>query len=241
MNLNPEFATRVAESEVEIPCGQVVLPGILRLPPKTEGLVIFAHGTGSNRHSCRNDRVAREFNHRKLATLLFDLLTPWEAEEEGKEAPRLDVALLADRLACALKWAEGLAEVRDLPIGFFGAGTGAAAALAVAARTPRIGAVVTRGGRTDLAGDCVPRVKVPTLLIAGAEDHAVVAWNYASYERLTCLKCLMLIGGATHLFSEPGTLEQVSDLAGDWFHKHLLRNESIAIAADESTVPAAAI
>jgi putative phosphoribosyl transferase len=221
MNIAPES---IAELEVEIPCGEVVLPGILRRPREAEGLVIFAHGAGSNRHSCRNERIAREFNRRNLATLLFDLLSPWDAGSQGEEAPRLDLRLLADRLACATDWAAAEPQTRELQMGLLGAGTGAAATLSVAARFPRIHAVVTRGGRTDLAGDCVTRVKAPTLLIAGAEDHAIVGWNYATYERLTCLKCLMLVGGATHLFTEPGALDQVADLAADWFHKHLSKN-----------------
>jgi putative phosphoribosyl transferase len=214
----------IAEWEVEIPCGEILLPGILRCPPGAEGLVIFAHGSGSNRHSSRNERIAGEFHRRKLATLLFDLLTPRDAGGEEEEAPHLDIPLLAGRLNAAALWAAARAETRDLPTGFLGAGTGAAAALEVAAMHPRIGAVVARGGRTDLARDGVSRVKAPTLLIAGSEDHAIVGWNYATYERLTCLKCLMLVGGATHLFSEPGALDQVADLAADWFHKHLLKN-----------------
>ena len=209
---------RVVESEVEIPCGTVVLPGILRRPPHAEGLVIFAHGSGSNRHSSRNGFVARELNHRNLATLLFDLLTPEEAAIESRDGPRFDIPLLTLRLIEATRWAM---ESERLPTGYFGASTGAAAALAAAASLPTIAAIVSRGGRTDLAGDCVSMVKAPTLLIAGAEDHAVIGWNYGTYEQLAGLKSLMLIGGATHLFSEPGTLEQVADLAADWFQRHL--------------------
>lgn len=208
---------RVLESEVEIPCETVVLPGILRRPPHAEGLVIFAHGSGSNRHSSRNGFVASELNHRNLATLLFDLLTPAEAANESRDGPRFDIPLLTGRLMGATRWAM---ETERLPTGYFGASTGAAAALAAAASLPSIAAVVSRGGRTDLAGDCVHRVKAPTLLIVGAEDHAVIGWNYGTYEQLGGVKSLMLIGGATHLFSEPGTLEQVADLAADWFQKH---------------------
>ena len=184
-------------------------------------MVIFAHVTGSNRHSQSNDRVAREFNHRHLATLLFDLLTHHEAGSGEGETPRFDLSLLADRLKCATAWAATVPGIKDLPKGFFGAGTGAAAALSAAVSLPEIKAIVCRGGRTDLAGECLRKVKAPTLLVVGAEDFAGVGWNYSAYEHLCCLKCRMLIGGANHLFNEPGSLEQAADLAGDWFHKHL--------------------
>jgi putative phosphoribosyl transferase len=221
-----------AEIEVEIPCGKMCLPGILRSPPAPEGLVIFAHGIGSDRHSCRNGRIARELNRRKLATLLFDMQTPGEISSRDEAGPRLDIPLLSSRLTCTTKWAADRVETQSLPLGLFGAGTGAAAALEVAATLPEIRAVVTRGGRTDLARDAVDRVRAPTLLIAGSEDHAVVAWNYATYERLTCLKCLMLVGGASHLFDEPGALDQVADLAGDWFKKHLAETDNGASHSD---------
>jgi putative phosphoribosyl transferase len=210
----------VAESEVEISCGAVALQGFLRRPSDPAGLVIFAHGSGSSRTSRRNDFVARELNRRNLATLLFDLLTPAEAADESPRGPRFDIPLLTSRLAAATRWAMARRDLAGLPTGYFGASTGAAAALAAAASQPAIAAVVSRGGRTDLAGDCIRRIKAPTLMIAGAEDHAVVGMNHATYEQLACLKCLMLIGGATHLFGEPGTLEQVADLAADWFRKH---------------------
>lgn len=217
-----------AEMEVEIPCGKLRLPGILRVPAEAEGLVIFAHGSGSSRHSDRNDLIARELNRRKLATLLFDLLTPGDAETNEDGAPILNLQVLSERLACTAKWAANRPEGDGLPIGLFGAGTGAAAALEVASVLPWIRAVVTRGGRTDLAGDSVDSVRAPSLLIAGSEDHAIVGWNYATYERLSCLKCLMLVGGATHLFNEPGALDQVADLAADWFQKHLSKNDRLS-------------
>ncbi len=201
------------------------LEGDLVVPENATGLVIFAHGSGSSRHSSRNRFVARELNIGGLATLLMDLLT--EAEEQvdlRTRHLRFDIAMLAERLMQAARWAGNERELRDFTIGYFGASTGAAAALVAAANQPeRIGAVVSRGGRPDLAGDALPRVTAPTLLIVGSEDHLVIELNEEAMRALRCEKSLQIIPEATHLFEEPGTLEQVAELARDWFQRYLGR------------------
>lgn len=192
------------------------------MPDGAHGLVIFAHGSGSSRHSPRNCWVAGIMHGKKLATLLFDLLTPAEAEAEARGGElRFDIPFLTGRLLAASHWARSHPSSRRLGCGYFGASTGAAAALAAAAELPEIQAVVSRGGRTDLAGAAVARVKSPTLLIVGSLDYPVVRWNQQTMQQLTCEKRLVLVEGATHLFAEPGTLEQVAELAGDWFANHL--------------------
>ncbi len=204
---------------VEIPVGEARLPGDLTFPPNARGLVIFAHGSGSSRLSPRNVQVARALNASRLATLLFDLLT--EAEATARENV-FDIELLAERLIAATRWAHDNRDVGELPVGYFGASTGAAAALCAAAELGgRIRAVVSRGGRPDLAEARLDQVTSPTLLIVGGADLAVLGLNEAAAERLRCPHELAVVPGATHLFEEPGTLEQAAKLAGGWFSEHL--------------------
>jgi dienelactone hydrolase len=220
MNMTAET---LSEEEVRIPCPEAVLEGTLTLPERPQGLVIFAHGSGSSRRSPRNRWVAEQLNERGLATLLFDLLTPAEAKaEEAGGMRRFDIPFLTKRLAAVTDWARRQPSLETLGIGYFGASTGAAAALA-AAVPGGIQAVVSRGGRTDLAGEAVSEVKAATLLIVGSLDHAVLQWNRETLDLLRCEKRLTLVEGATHLFPEPGALGRVADLAADWFVKHLTR------------------
>ena len=210
-------------SEVRIPAGRATLDGNLTVVDQAIGLILFAHGSGSSRHSPRNQFVARTLNKAGLATLLFDLLTP---EEESLDLQtrehRFDIGLLAERLVQATKWTKQQAETRDLRIGYFGSSTGAAAALIAAANLPdEIGAVVSRGGRPDLAGEALPKVKAPTLLIVGGEDHVVIGLNEQARAQMKCECKIQIVPDATHLFEEPGTLEQVAKLASDWFVRHL--------------------
>jgi pimeloyl-ACP methyl ester carboxylesterase len=212
----------MAMSQVEIEAGRVSLPGELWVPPDAAGIVVFAHGSGSSRLSPRNVAVARALNGRGIATLLFDLLTPAEANDRGNV---FDIELLSERLETATRWAmtqeKGPA---GLPFGLFGASTGAAAALVVAARLPtEVAAVVSRGGRPDLAGPALDRVNAPTLLIVGGEDPVVVEVNRQAEGLLRGEKRLEVILGAGHLFEEPGALERVAELAADWFLRHLRR------------------
>jgi putative phosphoribosyl transferase len=196
------------------------LDGILGLPRPARGIVLFAHGSGSSRLSPRNNYVAKELRDAGLGTLLVDLLTPGEDTEYAR---RFDIALLTERLGGALEWLGRQASTRGLPVGLFGASTGAAAALQLAAIEPeRIAAVVSRGGRPDLAGEAaLARVRAPTLLIVGANDTGVIELNESAYERLACVKDMTLVPGATHLFEEPGALEQAARLAADWFTRYL--------------------
>jgi putative phosphoribosyl transferase len=205
------------ETDVEIPLGPVRLPGTLALPPEADGVVIFAHGSGSSRSSPRNRFVAQTLFDARIGTLLFDLLTPGEDRDYAR---RFDIELLSARLAAATAW---LRAATATPLGYFGASTGAAAAL-VAAALPdsAIAAVVSRGGRPDLAGaDALSRVDAPTLLIVGGEDREVIELNRDAYAHLRCEKELQIVPGATHLFEEPGTLETVAALAADWFGRWL--------------------
>ena len=191
----------------------------LRLPPRAEGVVLFAHGSGSSRHSPRNQLVAGRLREAGLATLLIDLLAPGEDEERRN---RFDIALLTGRLSEAAEFLARESRTADLPLGLFGASTGAAAALALAARSPEaVRAVVSRGGRPDLAGEALARVRAPTLLIVGGLDSGVIELNREALAALTCDKQLAIVPGATHLFDEPGTLEQVAHLAAEWFSRHL--------------------
>lgn len=196
------------------------LEAFLEVPARASGMVLFAHGSGSSRHSPRNNYVARELRSAGLATLLADLLTE---EEDADYARRFEIGLLTQRLHGALEWIGREAGTRELPVGLFGASTGAAAALQLAALVPgRVRAVVSRGGRPDLAGEeALARVRAPTLLIVGGEDAGVIELNESAYERLQCVKDISIVPGATHLFEEPGTLEQVARLAADWFIRHL--------------------
>ncbi|MGA6828738.1 dienelactone hydrolase family protein [Nitrospira sp. NS4] len=214
------------EHAVRITRGRVSLEGILGLPAGPRGVVVFAHGSGSGRFSPRNNFVARHLQQHGLATLLLDLLTPDEADDRGKV---FDIDLLADRLLLAKAWLEEEPRTKELGIGYFGASTGAGAALQAAARDPsKIQAVVSRGGRPDLAEPYLASVTAPTLLIVGGWDEPVIEMNQSAYELLTCEKKLIIIPGATHLFEEPGTLEQVADHACTWFQRYLHRGGTTA-------------
>ncbi len=206
-----------------IPAGAVTLHGHLHVPPLARGLVLFAHGTGSSRHSPRNQRVADFLHDVGLATLLFDLLSPIEEPEHAFNARlRFDIALLARRLRLATQWTHRQAELECLPIGYFGASTGAAAAIAAAAtRSSGVSAVVTRGGRPDLAGDALVDLRAPTMLVVGGNDEAVAALNLEAWAHLRCEKAIEIIPGAGHLFEEPGALDNVAALAARWFGDHL--------------------
>lgn len=208
---------------VLIPVGRNVLRGDLDVPRGARGIVIFAHGSGSSRHSPRNQYVARYLARCGFATLLIDLLTE---EEEAADARtghlRFDIALLALRLAAILDWVATVPELRPLPVGLFGASTGGGAALVAAAEHPRqVAAVVSRGGRPDLAGSALPGVIAPTLLLVGGDDVAVIALNREAMSRMHCTVSLQLVPGATHLFEEPGALEAVATAAGQWFQRFL--------------------
>lgn len=228
--VNPDRSALAASREPEVPAlkarisvGDAVLEGVLQRPGAARGLVLFAHGSGSSRHSPRNQGVARMLRAAGLATLLFDLLTP---EEEAAEAStghlRFDIELLAGRLCAATRWAERERAVEQLRVGYFGASTGAAAALVGAAQmSGRVHAIVSRGGRPDLAEQALVMVTAPTLLIVGGADLEVIELNQQAYDRLTCKKRLEIVPGATHLFEEPGTLERVAELSADWFLRHL--------------------
>lgn len=210
---------RVVREDVRIPIGGGALDGTIDVPPSPRGLVLFAHGSGSSRHSPRNVHVASALQVAGFATLLFDLLT----EPEGRERARVfDVDLLASRLAAAQRVASGRPSVAGLPVGLFGASTGAAAALsAAAAPHAAVRAIVLRGGRPDLAQDRLATVRAPTLLIVGGEDRQVVELNRQAAARLRCSHRLAVVPGAGHLFAEPGALEQVIELSRDWFGEHL--------------------
>ena len=213
----------IAHHAVAIPLDGVTLEGDLMIPDQAKGLVLFAHGSGSSRHSPRNRTVAAELQGAGCATLLFDLLT---AEEERIEAAtrhlRFDIELLATRLAVATDWATQRSPAKHLPVGYFGASTGAAAALVAAARRPHaVRAVVSRGGRPDLAGPALADVRAPTLLIVGGYDTVVIELNEAALGALRCVKRLEIVPQATHLFEEAGALEQVARLARDWFERYL--------------------
>jgi dienelactone hydrolase len=211
------------EHDAQIPAGEVTLAGSLGVPAAAHGVVLFAHGSGSSRFSARNRYVARELRDTGLATLLIDLLSPTEEQVDMVTAHlRFDIALLARRLVRAIDWLAAEPATRALPIGLFGASTGGGAALVAAAERPAaVGAVVSRGGRPDLAGDALPRVRAPTLLVVGGRDEPVIALNEQAQARMTAEVRLEIVPGATHLFEEPGTLEQVATLARDWFDRHL--------------------
>lgn len=205
--------------DVTIEVGDAALPGILTIPDDAESIVVFAHGSGSSRLSPRNRQVADQLAAEGHATLLFDLLTEAESADRGNV---FDIELLADRLTGATEWLADHRPTRDLRLGYFGASTGAAAALVAAADLGAdVGAVVSRGGRPDLAGESLKRVVCPTLLIVGGRDTEVLALNRAAGRLLTCEHDLAVVSGATHLFEEPGTLDQVADLATGWFDAHL--------------------
>ena len=216
--------------EVQVPSGGVHLAGELTAPESATGIVTFVHGSGSSRLSPRNQFVAQALQSRGLGTLLFDLLTEEEEQREMYTRHlRFDVDMLAERLIHATDWLKDQVEVENLRIGYFGSSTGAAAALIAAAGSDdRIGAIVSRGGRPDLAGDHLRKVKAPTLFIVGGRDLPVLDLNESAFERLRCEKLLRILPGATHLFEEPGALEQVARLAAEWFGNYL---RPIAITA----------
>src|SRR6266850_6274322 len=204
-------------TEVQIPARRAVLSGNLTIPEKAMALVLFAHGSGSSRHSARNQFVARTLNRAGLGTLLFDLLTPGEeALDIYTREHRFNIALLAERLVHATKWARQQEETRDQCIGYFGSSTGGGAALVAAAEIPQdVGAVVSRGGRPDLAGNALPKVQAPILLIVGGNDDIVIELNEMARDQMRCEVRVEIIPGATHLFEEAGALEHVAKLASD--------------------------
>ena len=211
------------QTEMKIPVGNVVVEGTLTLPPGAKGVVLFAHGSGSSRFSPRNQYVAKEFNKAKIGTLLFDLLTQEEEETDVVTAEyRFNIALLANRLIGATEWLRNDLLTKSLAFGYFGASTGAAAALIAAAKLPsEIVAVVSRGGRPDLAGEYLPSVVAPTLLLVGGLDTEVIELNRLALDQMTAEKKLVIVPGATHLFEEPGTLEEVAKFSTDWFLRYL--------------------
>jgi dienelactone hydrolase len=216
------MAARI-EEPVHVKSAGVILEGNLAVPENANGIILFAHGSGSGRHSPRNQYAAKVLQQAGLGTLLMDLLT---AEEEKVDDYtmhlRFDIPLLAQRLAGAAEWLAGNPETRHLPIGYFGASTGAAAALVAAAKSPdAVKAIVSRGGRPDLAGTLLSKVKAPTLLIVGGDDKSVIEMNEEAQKQMRAECKLVIVPGATHLFEEPGALEQVSKLAADWFTRHL--------------------
>ena len=220
------------DRSISIEANGVVLPGFVDIPDGARGMVLFAHGSGSSRFSLRNNYVAQALRNAHLGTLLLDLLT---AEEERIDAEtrelRFDIPLLTRRLAGATRWAQARPELRHLALAYFGASTGAAAALCAAARTPAVRAVVSRGGRPDLAGSALAEVHAPTLLIVGGGDQQVLALNRYALARLSGETRLEIVPGATHLFEEPGALEQVAALAAKWFVRHLTSPEPSRVLA----------
>ncbi len=219
----------MAVDETSIPLNGVTLGASVTVPRKASGLVIFAHGSGSSRHSPRNQYVAGVLGEAGLGTLLFDLLT---AEQERADAYtrhlRFNIPFLAERLVGVTRWALEQMKSRELNIGYFGSSTGAAAALVAAAElSDVIAAVVSRGGRPDLAGDALKEVKAPTLLIVGGEDGDVIRLNQEAYSRLHCEKALRVVPGASHLFEEPGALENVAETASEWFVQYLRQEASV--------------
>jgi len=213
----------VMTSEVSVLADEVNLPGDLEVPAGASGVVLFAHGSGSSRHSTRNQYVARTLREAGIGTLLFDLLTHDEEEEdEITGALRFDIKLLAKRLLGATLWLEDQPEAKGLKLGYFGSSTGGGAALvAAAALGDRIAAVVSRGGRPDLAGEALANVKSPTLLIVGGQDDVVIELNAAALSKLCCEKEMRIIPGATHLFPEHGKLEEVAHISAEWFRDHM--------------------
>src|SRR5829696_848397 len=211
------------EREVRVSAGQVALDGNLGIPDETRGIVLFAHGSGSGRHSPRNRHVAQALREAGLATLLIDLLTPDEEEVDLQTRHlRFDVGLLAERLVGVTDWLAQNPRTQNLCVGYFGASTGAGAALVAATeRSGVVGAVVSRGGRPDLAGEALPRVAAPTLLIVGGEDEPVIGMNRKAMGKMSTDKELEIVPGASHLFEEPEKLEEVARLAARWFARHL--------------------
>ena len=215
--------TNLDDRPVRVQTGTAELQGDLRIPPGARGIVVFAHGSGSGRHSPRNRFVADVLVNAGLGTLLIDLLTRDEETIDLQTAElRFDIRLLAERLGSVTDWLSGEPSAATLSVGYFGASTGAAAALIAASDRPeRVRAIVSRGGRPDLAGPVLPRVRQPTLLIVGGDDDVVIELNRQALRELSGIKQMMIVPGATHLFEEPGALEQVAALAGEWFLRYL--------------------
>jgi putative phosphoribosyl transferase len=211
------------EREIRLPAGATTLKGTLGIPEDARGVVLFAHGSGSGRHSPRNRYVAEVLREAGLATLLVDLLTPEEEEVDLRTRRlRFDIGLLANRLVDATRWLAQESDTQNLRVGYFGASTGAGAALVAAAKRPdAVGAVVSRGGRPDLAGEALSRVVAPTLLIVGGKDEPVISMNREAFTPIRAEKKLEVVPGATHLFEEPGTLEEVARLTAGWFARYL--------------------
>ena len=223
MNSDERRERNIQSGTVQVPADTVTLEANLDIPQNPRGVVLFAHGSGSRRHSPRNTYVARVLRGGSFATLLMDLLTSEEEYIDIRTAHlRFDINLLAERLVGAASWLKTNPATRDLVIGYFGASTGAAAALVAAAERPKdVAAVVSRGGRPDLAGPALTRVRAPTLLIVGGNDAPVINMNREAMEQIQANKKLEIVPGATHLFEEPGTLEEVARLAREWFERHL--------------------
>ena len=240
MTTNDTLSGRDGESHlVHVTAGNVTLEGTLDIPQGASGIVLFAHGSGSSRHSPRNRYVARALNEGGLATLLIDLLTVEEEQVDRVTAHlRFDIALLARRLIGATDWLVRYPETLELRIGYFGASTGAAAALVAAAERPdAVAAIVSRGGRPDLAGPALARVRAPTLLIVGGLDYPVIAMNRDALAEITVEKQLIIVPGATHLFEEPGTLETVAGLAREWFAHRLASARNSPHVSGEADQP----
>jgi len=216
-------AVSVLERPILVELADVALNGDLSLPADARGLVVFAHGSGSSRHSSRNRAVAEALHQGRLGTLLLDLLTEHEERSDEVTAEfRFDIPLLGERVIAAVDWTAAHEPTSQLPLGLFGASTGAAAALIAAAKRPKkVRAVVSRGGRPDLAADALEAVRAPTLLIVGGRDDVVIELNREAHGRLSATKELQIVPGATHLFEEPGALDRVAQLARDWFTRHL--------------------
>jgi len=217
---------------IRIPLEEIALFGDLHLVPDSIGIVIFVHGSGSSRFSPRNRHVAEQLNKHGLATLLLDLLTSEEQQIDSETMQyRFDIPWLAERTQAVLQWVRSQSELRQLPVGLFGASTGAAAALMTAAAFPaQVRAVVSRGGRPDLAQEALDGVQAPTLFIVGGHDHVVLDLNRKAMQEMNCIKSLKVIPGATHLFEEPGAIEEVASAASDWFAKYMQYPQDAEIA-----------
>jgi len=222
--------SKIEERLVRVALGGLTLEGNLNLPEDARGVVLFAHGSGSSRYSPRNRYVAEMLNDAGLATLFIDLLTSEEEMIDMQTVSlRFNINLLAQRVVAVTDWFLQYPYTQNLRLGYFGASTGAAAALVAAAERPKVvGAVVSRGGRPDLAGPALARVQAPTLLIVGGNDFEVIDLNRAAFAQLRCEKQLVIVPGATHLFEEPGTLDEVARLARDWSERHLARAEALS-------------
>lgn len=217
--------TKSIEALVHIPVDSTRLEGMLEIPTGAKGMILFSHGSGSSRLSPRNNFVARLLRDHGFGTLLIDLLT---REEDADQANRFNIGLLTDRLGFVMGWLKDEIVTKHLPLGLFGASTGAASALNLAARSRKeVFAVVSRGGRPDMADESLPEVHAPTLLIVGGEDDVVIELNQKAYKKLKCKKNLVIIPGASHLFEEPGTLESVAQLAAEWFISHLPKRHPV--------------